>query len=222
MASLVSPILHLLLFICSLFSRKKRELYWQTLARIGHRLTPEQKKLVTKAKRDALQAYQPRRVAIGRGKFRLCEHGECGGTQYSVWNTSIKELGEFGLGISGYFVHLLGLIFMCFFMTLLNIPVMFYFESSEYRREDAGSYPFFLFGTAVCTSQRDVNVITESGSYTASQNLCPYTAHIGILGMISIGGVALFVVGFKIFVSRAITATDESQQTAQVSRLQVQ
>jgi hypothetical protein len=145
---------------------------------------------MSKASREAKEAFQPRRVAVSKGQFRLAEFGEGGGTRYSMKHTTIEQMGEFGLAVSGYFSHLYGLVLVCLFMSAISIPSMVYFESEAYRPLGSDPVPSGLFGSGVCTSTKKVQVTLPDGSHkTATQNLCPFSQSLGYLGMASIIGV---------------------------------
>ena len=64
--------------------------------------------LVAKKARDALRdkaskRYQPRKLVMGDGTFRLAEQGERGGDLWDVWSVNLASMQEFGLGIGTYF-----------------------------------------------------------------------------------------------------------------------
>jgi hypothetical protein len=220
--SCFTPIVHSVVFLLTLCSSKRRKSAWKTLGHLCTPLTNEQTNSLRKAKREAKESFQPRRVAVGKGVFRVAEQGESGGARYSLKTTTLADLGEFGLGVSGYFVHLSWLIRICLFMTAISIPSMMYFESDTYRKPGADSVPFYLFGSGVCTSVVDVMVRDKAGLESLEpRNECPYTRTLGVLSLTSILGVALFVLAFKYMLKQTITSIDESQQTAQHYTVQV-
>jgi hypothetical protein len=216
MASCLTPLFQFICFFLTLFSKKHRAVAKLTLTRL---LTPIKKEIrikLDKARREAQRAFQPRRIAVGHGDYRLAEHGEAGGTRYSVWKTKLADLADFGLGVSGYFAHLRGLIFLSVLMTLINIPRMHYYESDAYRLPDSQPFPFFLYGTAVCTATEEVVVVTADGrTQTETRNLCPYMKMQGLLGLTTILIAVVFVLIFRLHMNAIVTKLDTSKQTAQ-------
>jgi hypothetical protein len=91
-----TPLFHVVFFIFSLFGYNQRQEYFRAIRRFLLPLTQEQKLSVKKAKREAKQKFQPRRVALGRGQYRLAEPGELGGSRYQIYTTTMEDLGGFG------------------------------------------------------------------------------------------------------------------------------
>jgi hypothetical protein len=181
------------------------------MRRLATSLTREQKDQLSKASREAKEAFQPRRIAIGRDTFRLAECGEAGGTRYSVTKTTIEDLGHFGVAISGYFAHLYGLIIISFVMTAINMASMVYFESEQYRGDTP--VPFALTGSAFCTSTESVTVsLRDGGSQTAIRNLCPFTSTLGYRSLASMVSMILFTMLFRAVVLRRLNKIDEAHQ----------
>jgi hypothetical protein len=216
MTSCISPIIHVFCFLLALLSAKRRKAAWKSLCRLIKPLTHDQKVKLGKAKREAQRVFQPRRIAVGAGIHRLAEHGECGGSRYSMSSTSLKDLAEFGLGVSGYFAHLQGLIFLCFLMTAINIPTMYFFDTDEYRQPGSPSFPFFLRGSGVCTATEEVSVLYSDGNFhTHMRNLCPFSPELGFLSLATVSIAAWFVLFFRKRMEMVMVSLDTSQQTAQ-------
>jgi hypothetical protein len=84
----------------SLFSRTQRNHNWRALKQFFTPLTNDQKASLKKAKREAKRAFQPRRIALGKGLFRAGEPGEVGGERFSIYNATPQDLSGFGLHVS--------------------------------------------------------------------------------------------------------------------------
>ena len=215
-----TPVLKLFFFVVSMLSSYQRREYFRAMKRFFSPLTEAQMQSVKKAKREAKHSFQPRRIALGRGKYRLAEQGELGGSRYQIYSTSMEDLSSFGSHICGYFLHLKGLVALCLFLTVINLPSAMYFDSDEYggpKTSTLGVHYFATRGSAVCESVigEYVDPATNITSVTYSNDHCPYRNKMGILGMIVVSGVAVFVVIMRLSLKRTMVKLDESQQTAQ-------
>jgi hypothetical protein len=207
----LSPLFHLVAFILSLFRKSNRQRTWELIVRLLTPLTPRQIEMLRRAKREG-EWYQPRRVALGNNVYRRAEHGESGGTRYNIFKTTLTDLSDFGLGISGYFAYLYGLILACGIMSLVSLPSMFYFESSAYGD---GSKPFYLFGSAVCTSSTEVQAVREGANVTLVKSNCPYTENLGLRGLGSVSVFCVCIYGLRVWMNTIMAHLDEVTQTAQ-------
>jgi hypothetical protein len=215
MGSCFTPFFHCICVTLSLFSPRGRRAAKLTIQRLFLPASRDKKTKLCKARREARRIFQPRRIAIGHGEHRLAEHGECGGTRYSVWKTKLHDLADFDLGVSGYFAHLQGLILLSMLMTLVNIPSMYIYDSEKYRQPEA-EYPFFLHGSAVCTATKEVQVENPDGTIlTETRNLCPYLSIQGYLGLGSTIFAAVFVLIFRWRMHYTVNKLDTGKQTAQ-------
>jgi hypothetical protein len=215
-----TPVLKLFFFVVSMLSSYQRREYFRAMKRFFSPLTEAQMQSVKKAKREAKHSFQPRRIALGRGKYRLAEQGELGGSRYQIYSTSMEDLSSFGSHICGYFLHLKGLVVLCLFLTVINLPSAMYFDSDEYggpKTSTLGVHYFATRGSAVCESVigEYVDPATNITSVTYSNDHCPYRNKMGILGMIVVSGVAVFVVIMRLSLERTMVNLDESLQTAQ-------
>jgi hypothetical protein len=215
-----TPILQLFFFLISMLSSYQRKEYFRAMVRYLSPLTKDQKALVKKAKREAKQAFQPRRIALGRGKYRLAEQGELGGSRYQIYNTTMEDLSGFGSHICGYFLHLKGLVALCLCLTCVNLPSAMYFDSEEYggpKTSTLGARYFATRGSAVCEPVEGeyFDPLTNTTVVTFRNDHCPYRNKMGVLGIIGVTGVAIFVMLMRIRLERTMVALDESQQTAQ-------
>jgi hypothetical protein len=197
-----------------MFSQTQRQNMWRALMHLLTPLTDKQKKQLKKAKREAKQAYQPRRIARGNGTFRKGEPGEIGGSRYSIYSTTTQELSAFGLHISGYFLHLKGLIAICLFVTCTNIPSVLYFASDDYATPDS-TYGFWFKGSAVCEGIAGTQLDGMNRTVDTIRNPCPFTKRLGLFGLISVGGFALFLVVLRFVLNREMVRMDENVQTTQ-------
>jgi hypothetical protein len=204
----------LLCFLIAMFSRTQRINTWRALKQLCTPLTDAQKFQVKKAKREAKRAFQPRRIALGNGRFRVGEPGEVGGERYSIINATAHDLSGFGLHICGYFMHLKGLVVLCLFVTCTNLPSILYFRSDGYILPE--DMAFWLRGSAVCggiEGRAQVNALNQTVDII--RNPCPFTERLGIFGMVSVGGMAFFLVAIRFMLDREMENMDEKSQTAQ-------
>ena len=72
---------------------------WATVRIYMSPITTEQKREVHISKNKVAAKFRPTRLKLGDGLNRLAEMGERGGQLYSVPNTTVHDIGEFGLGI---------------------------------------------------------------------------------------------------------------------------
>jgi hypothetical protein len=220
MTGIFTPLVKIVFFLVSLCMPHMRREYWKAFQQFFTKLTPEQKKTLKKAKREAKRAYQPRKIALGRGKYRLAELGELGGDRYQIYNTSMKDLSGFGLHICGYFMHLKGLVVLCLFMTLINLPAAMYFNGEEYggaSLSSLGRRYCLTQGSAICESVKGLytDPVTNQTTVTYRNDHCPYKEKMGIMGMVAVCGLGLFIIVFRLTLDREMVAMDENAQTAQ-------
>jgi len=86
------------------------------------------------------------------GTYDRAEPGEKHPTKlYPVWGTSIKDMGDFGVGVGLYFTTLRYYAIMAFIAGLINIPALMYFSSDDYSPTDRQDLPELVMVSAACT-----------------------------------------------------------------------
>ena len=104
---------------------------------------------------------------------------------------------------------------LCLFVTFCNLPSIVYFLSSDYAHPPPDG-AFWLRGSAVCDAiEGTVHVGTLNRTVETIQNPCPFTKKLGTFGMLSVVGLAFFLVAIRCKLSKEMEQMDEKCQTAQ-------
>jgi hypothetical protein len=182
--------------------------------------TKDQRLAMRAAKKAAEYGFQPRRIYVGKDDndlpiYRIAEPGEKGGSLYSVRNTNIETLGEFGLGTGAYFVYIWGIAIIFLFMAMMLVPVMMFFESKWYHGGHEHTYIFHK-GSALCTWTVPMEVYDPSSHLNVTRDItrCEVSKKLGLYYILA-GMVFLFfslVLRWKLVES--IGVMDDNLQTA--------
>ena len=71
---------------------------------------------------------------------------------YNTLATPSSELGKFGIGIGLYFTTLQIIGIIALFAGIINIPLISYYDSSDYRGDTGKPSNLLLAGSAICTN----------------------------------------------------------------------
>jgi hypothetical protein len=159
----------------------------------------------------------PRRVLNEDNEYNLLEPGDDaeGAEAYPVLTTSLKDLGDFGLGIGLYFSTLIGLAGLFFLCGIIQAWTIHYYSSDDYSHGQQDDLPFLLKGSAICHSTETVCVWNGSSCDYKPRNNCPLD--IGQASADFTMVIVLFVfLAFLGFTQDAMAERmDVSEQTAQ-------
>jgi len=151
---------------------------------------------------------------------------------YSWWNTSEKDLVDFGTGVAMYFHSLKVLIVIFLIAGMVNIPNLIYFSSQEYS---LGQYEIkkLLRGSAICNNQiwspcpfctekqwdfypktYDRYAKSENGLSFIKVNECKINVQNGLVHYASVIFIIMSFLIMGRYHRRKEVALDESRQTA--------
>ena len=172
--------------------------------------------------------------------FRKLEPGEIVGHSepYGVWDTPVKEIGDFGIGILLYFKMLIGLGSLALLLGLISVYNIDFFKSGSYSDSQSSlSSLSVLKGsaicddytavclTATCTCTTDMTTspptITSTSGTCAFKKDCDFKLENAYVSLAIAGVFLLF--NFYMGLSHTIITTeaDEAEQTAQDYALMV-
>ncbi len=162
---------------------------------------------------------------------------------YNPWTTPLSEMGDFGIGVGLYFVCLRAISIITFLSGCMSIYNISFFASDEYNVDGLDGYnfdgtksvPWFLRGSAICTSHEWVYCpscteehfngntdyrlykATDDGTMTfALKNRCE--GKIYHVGMVTYGTIIVTTVGLFLtywWMIHMGTKLDQNEQTAQ-------
>ena len=163
----------------------------------------------------------PRRIedgvttdATGKHKrkvYRKAARRELGGDHYPIFDTRLKNMADFGLGVSVYLLQLILIAALAILAGFVMIPAML-----DYSKFDEGaSKDIRLKGTAACAFEF-VEVIGCSGDNCTKpyRESCPLSSD-GVIADIAMCCLFTCIFYFNAFVDKVEDKLDEAVQTAQ-------
>jgi hypothetical protein len=164
---------------------------------------------------------------------------------YSVYNTPLSQLGDFGLGIGLYFSTLQFLAILTFFAGLISLPNLSYYMSTAYSSlGQVGQISAPSLGSAICTAQEFVvcedcsfdqfrvgvddtrlamsQNVTGSTSFALKNNCLGAEMPQGMVNLASLLFVFVGIMVMNVYQQRKAVEFDEDEQTAQDYSILVQ
>ena len=155
-------------------------------------------------------------------------------TLFPLWRTDHYSLGRMGIGVGLYFDTLVALSLIMLVAFAMNIPVMTYYASTSYARDEQKSLSIFLRGSSICTDisfepcpnctkndwhtdpvNRDTQAEAMNGTlHFIRVNHCNIDRMVGPLNFASLLVFLFSIVGMIFWLRYRTTAFDKDVQTA--------
>ena len=155
-------------------------------------------------------------------------------TLFPLWRTDHYSLGRMGIGVGLYFDTLVALSLIMLVAFAMNIPVMTYYASTSYARDEQKSLSIFLRGSSICTDisfepcpnctkndwhtdpvNRDTYAEAMNGTlHFIRVNHCNIDRMVGPLNFASLLVFLFSIVGMIFWLRYRTTAFDKDVQTA--------